>query len=55
LEENVDDHLIEKMRTGQPLRITGIPQRPKPQNDAIPEKPLWLKYDRQVLCFHGYF
>jgi len=55
IEENVDESLLEKMRTGEPLKLTGVPQRPKVENEAIPEDPLWLKHDRQVLRFFGYF
>ena len=44
------------MREGSPLQLTGIPQRRAQENDAIPKiAPKWLKYDRQVLQFSGYF
>lgn len=37
------------MREGNPLQLTGIPQRRPQENDAIPKiAPKWLKYDRQV-------
>jgi len=30
--------------------------RQRQVQDSIPKiAPKWLKYDRQVLCFHGYF
>lgn len=33
-----------------------MPKRQNQENDAIPKiAPKWLKYDRQVLKFHGYF
>jgi hypothetical protein len=33
-----------------------VPKRQNQENDAIPKiAPKWLKYDRQVLKFHGYF
>jgi hypothetical protein len=45
------------MRTGQPLKLTGtgVFKWTVTQNDAIPSNPQWLKYDRQVLKFDGYF
>jgi hypothetical protein len=48
------------MREGQPLALTGIPQRRPQENDAIPKiAPKWLKYDRQVFLIdyilHTYF
>jgi len=44
------------MREGAPTGLTGIPQRPKQENDAIPKiAPKWLKHDRQVLHFKAYF
>ena len=37
------------MREGNPLKLTGIPQRKPQENDAIPKiAPKWLKYDKQV-------
>lgn len=51
IEEDVDNDLIEKMRTGQPLKLTGtgVFKWTQTQNDAIPANPQWLKFDRQVL------
>jgi len=44
------------MREGGATGLTGIPQRPKQENDAIPKiAPKWLKHDRHVLHFHCYF
>jgi EF-hand domain-containing protein 1 len=44
------------MREGKPLGLTGSMGRPKLENDSIPRiAPQWLKYDRQVLRFFGYF
>ncbi len=51
----VDQDLLEKMRTGEPWKATGIPSRPKPVNEAVPEQPCWLKHDRQVLKFIAFF
>lgn len=37
------------MRQGNPMNLTGVPQRKPQENDAIPKiAPKWLKYDRQV-------
>jgi hypothetical protein len=30
IEENVDETILEKLRTGIPLKLTGIPQRQPP-------------------------
>ena len=43
------------MKSGQPLKLTGIPQRPKLTNEAIPADPIWLRHDKQVVRFFGYF
>lgn len=49
LQENVNQALLQSMREGNPLKLTGIPQRKAPENDAIPKiAPKWLKYDKQV-------
>lgn len=41
--------MLASMREGGPLGLTGIPQRPRQENDAIPKvAPKWLKHDRQV-------
>lgn len=49
LQENVNPSLIQSMREGNPLKLTGIPQRPPQENDAIPKiAPKWLKHDKQV-------
>lgn len=39
------------------MKLDGIPQRTEEVvNEAIPkEPPKWLKYDKQTLCFEGYF
>lgn len=56
IEENIDNQLLQSMREGDPMKLTGIPQRPKAENDAIPKiAPKWLKHDRQVLKFDAYF
>ena len=56
LREDQDYALLQSMREGNPLKLTGMPQRPPVQNDGIPrEAPSWLKNDRQVLKFLGYF
>jgi hypothetical protein len=35
------------MREGTATGLTGIPKRPKHENDSIPKiAPKWLKYDR---------
>jgi len=44
------------MREGEPASLTGAQRRPAQENDAIPKiAPKWLKHDRQVLHFKGYF
>ena len=49
LNEAVDPNLLASMQTGAPQGLTGIPQRPQQENDAIPRvAPKWLKHDRQV-------
>lgn len=49
LQENVNPDLLQSMREGNPLKLTGIPQRKPQENDAIPKiAPKWLKYDKQV-------
>lgn len=49
LQENVNPGLLQSMREGNPLKLTGIPQRKPQENDAIPKiAPKWLKYDKQV-------
>jgi hypothetical protein len=54
--EDKDEALLQSMKEGNPLKLTGMPQRPKPENDAVPkEAPTWLKNDRQVLQFKAYF
>lgn len=56
LKENQDYSLLQSMREGNPLKLTGMPQRPKAENDGVPRvAPTWLKHDRQVLQFRGYF
>lgn len=56
LKEDKDRHLLQSMREGNPLKLTGMPKRPEPENDGVPrEPPAWLKHDRQVLQFKGYF
>lgn len=38
------------------MGLTGVQRRPPQENDAIPKiAPKWLKHDRQVLNFKGYF
>ena len=49
LNEPVDPTILTSMQTGVPQGLTGIPQRPTQENDAIPRvAPKWLKHDRQV-------
>lgn len=56
LKEDKDYQLLKSMREGNPLKLTGIPQRPKAENDGVPRiAPQWLKYDRHVLQFNAYF
>ena len=56
LKETGDMGLLNSMYEGNPLKLTGIPIRPKLENDGIPkEPPTWLKHDRQVLQFNAYF
>mmetsp|Transcript_45806 Transcript_45806/g.33544 ORF Transcript_45806/g.33544 Transcript_45806/m.33544 type:complete len:136 (-) Transcript_45806:1237-1644(-) len=56
LQENINPDILRSMREGNPLQLTGIPQRRPQENDAIPKiAPKWLKYDRQVLQFDAYF
>ena len=56
LKENTDKELLKSMYEGNPLKLTGIPTRQTIENDAIPKiAPTWLKHDRQVLQFRGYF
>jgi hypothetical protein len=56
IQENVDPLLLESMREGMAGNLSGVPKREAQENDAIPKiAPKWLKYDRHVLKFHGYF
>jgi len=56
LHEDEDRYLLQSMRAGNPLKLTGMPKRPVPENDSVPyQPPAWLKHDRQVLQFNGYF
>jgi len=56
LQEAIDQELLRSMREGDPFKLTGIPARKAHENDAIPKiAPKWLKYDKQVLNFKGYF
>jgi hypothetical protein len=49
LQETVDQALLQSMRQGDPMMLTGIPARRPAENDAIPKiAPKWLKYDKQV-------
>ena len=44
------------MRLGEPMKLAGVPARRTQENDAIPRvAPKWLKNDRHVLKFEGYF
>ncbi len=61
LNEPVDPSILTSMQTGVPQGLTGIPQRPAQENDAIPRvAPKWLKHDRHVsplspfLPFHSF-
>lgn len=53
--DGVDPNMITKLQTGQPLNLTGMPKRPQATGEDIPSDPLWLKHDKQVLRFYGYF
>lgn len=56
LQETINQDLLTSMREGSTAGLTGMPQRPAQQNDAIPKiAPKWLKHDRQVLNFDCYF
>lgn len=56
LKEPVDSDLLMSMKEGGLANLTGVPQRPVQENDAIPRvAPKWLKHDRQVLNFQAYF
>lgn len=56
LKEPIDAALLESMRLGASTNFSGVPSRPKHENDAIPKiAPKWLKHDRQVLRFDTYF
>lgn len=49
LKEPVDGDLLMSMKEGGVSNLTGVPQRPTQENDAIPRvAPKWLKHDRQV-------
>jgi hypothetical protein len=51
LKEPIDGALLESMRLGASTNFSGVPSRPKHENDAIPKiAPKWLKHDRQVSC-----
>ena len=56
LKENIDPNILQSMREGIPLKMTGFIHRPALANDAIPPiPPKWLKHDRQTLKFDAYF
>ena len=47
LQENVNAELLASMREGTATGLSGVPKRPKHENDSIPRiAPKWLKYDR---------
>jgi hypothetical protein len=49
LQEPIDHALLQSMREGDPMKLTGVPARKAHENDAIPKiAPKWLKYDKQV-------
>jgi hypothetical protein len=49
IQETVNPALLSSLREGNPLKLTGVPQRKPQENDAIPKiAPKWLKYDKQV-------
>lgn len=55
VKEEIDQNLIDSLRMKTPLNLT-YGSRKRPENDYIPRiQPPWLKYDRQVLRFYGYF
>ena len=56
LKEPIDQNLIGSMKEGNPKTLEGVPKREEPENEGIPRlPPKWLKYDRKVLLFMGYF
>eukprot|EP01016_Furgasonia_blochmanni_P036317 TRINITY_DN4137_c0_g1_i8.p1 TRINITY_DN4137_c0_g1~~TRINITY_DN4137_c0_g1_i8.p1 ORF type:complete len:651 (+),score=231.66 TRINITY_DN4137_c0_g1_i8:95-2047(+) len=55
INEKIDPDLIKTMQSMPSPSLQYGTRRPA-QNDYIPRvQPPWLKYDRQVLCFHAYF
>ena len=53
--ETIDSNLIDEM-TKSINSMTFMRERQKPENDSIPRvQPPWIKYDRKVLRFYGYF
>ena len=55
LKEPVDSDLLMSMKEGGLANLTGVPQRPVQENDAIPRvAPKWLKHDRQVSVVMGF-
>jgi len=55
VKEDVDYDLLASMKYTNPPNLT-YGKKPEPINDYIPRiPPSWLKYDRQVLRFEGYF
>ena len=55
LQEDIDENLIDEMCKSI-NNLTFMKGRNAPENDSIPRvQPPWLKYDRQVLRYYGYF
>ena len=56
MKEEIDQNLISSMKEGIPKTLEGVPKREEPENEGIPRiPPKWLKYDKKVLLFMGYF
>ena len=55
-DEDKDPNMLETMKNTNLLRHTGFPSRPPLETSSIPRQPpSWLKNDRMVLQFNGYF
>ena len=55
LKQEVNEGLLESMKRGEPLKLSHIPDRPKLTNEAVPADPIWLRHDKQVIRFFGFF
>ena len=52
LKEDQNYALLQSMRERNSLKLTGMPQRPPIENNGIPS---WLRNNRQIMKFLGYF